>query len=517
MRYKLWQQLALAMLLATGVACLWGCLVGWGISIYQSKAMPYQTFESLRVNSLGEVYVRKQEYSRYHDTFSYQTLDGQQVEEFDGHNSWVSPASLSIPQLARSGEVSGDWSRRVDRVATTRSSSWFLVHNGEDEAGRAYLVGYDLLSKLPIGYFGRQGFQPELPTVDQWFAIDGRSTGYLRGAYAAGNGLHATMLALNGGIFTYQQTSSAKVAIVALATANGLVEIDLQNRSLKNKDDRGAYQSVANCRVPTRVISAELVPDGMDLNVIKHYGEDPEFDRYYKKVPLDTVVGRQRDRLVVFSPIKDEQYEFVIPPKLLSRNFSFYFLSPEQAVLDSPRSIMHGHTSDLFWISASGKIEKSAEVRLNAGRMVTDRAPFGFLCLLLPVPLAMVVMITGFVPFQHPYSTLTMQASTYLERLANVWSDAWLSVLLLVLVSALLAWWARRRHQKYSQPNRLAWGLFVFLLGLPAMAVYWILHRPPVREKCGECGEIVPRDRDSCAQCEKPFAEPALLGTEILA
>ena len=518
MRNKLWKKLALATLLAAGVACLWGALVGWGISIYESNMHAYQNYELLRVNPAGEVYIQERQYSAYHDTSTYRTLDGQPVKDFGEEESWASGASLWIPKQAPTGDISINWNLRVLPLARTYASDeWYLVHNGEDEAGRAYLVGYDRQTKLSVGYFGLRGFQRELPAVDQWFVIDGRAVAHGRGAYAVLNGSSTHRVHGNVPVFFKQSRSAEDPILVNLATAEGLIEVDLQNRLLKTKDDRADYHSVAECNVPSRVITAELVPDGVELDEFKHFGEDPEFDRYYKKVQLRSVAGRQKDRVAVFHPTYEERYEFAIPAELQGRNFSFYFLSPEQAVLDVPSSTMHRHVSELFWINGQGEVQKSVEVLLNAGREVSDRSGFAFICLLGPIPLVVVFMTMVFSPFLHPYSSFTMPGSTYGQRLAQACLDGWPAVLVLVLVSALLAWWVLKRHRKYLLRNSLAWSWFVLLLGLPALVAYWFQHPRLAQEECKECGQQAPRDRDACAHCEKPFPAPSQLGTEIFA
>jgi hypothetical protein len=61
------------------------------------------------------------------------------------------------------------------------------------------------------------------------------------------------------------------------------------------------------------------------------------------------------------------------------------------------------------------------------------------------------------------------------------------------------------------------WTTIVLLFGWPAFLAYWIEHCRPKMESCGQCGNVVPRDRDACAACKALFPAPATVGTEIYA
>jgi hypothetical protein len=83
--------------------------------------------------------------------------------------------------------------------------------------------------------------------------------------------------------------------------------------------------------------------------------------------------------------------------------------------------------------------------------------------------------------------------------------------------SAILAWVTLRWHRKFRRRAAGVWTGFVALLGVPGFLAYLLEHRRAKLETCAECGAIVPRDRDACADCGKTFAPPAPVGTEIFA
>ena len=89
--------------------------------------------------------------------------------------------------------------------------------------------------------------------------------------------------------------------------------------------------------------------------------------------------------------------------------------------------------------------------------------------------------------------------------------------MIVLVISAVLAWLTWLLQRKYRRPATALWTAFVFLLGAPGFVAYWLEHRRPKLERCPECGQIVPRDRDACSDCSTPFPAPTLVGTEIFA
>jgi len=85
-----------------------------------------------------------------------------------------------------------------------------------------------------------------------------------------------------------------------------------------------------------------------------------------------------------------------------------------------------------------------------------------------------------------------------------------------IVLSVVAAGLVYRLQKKYCRPDTRLWCLTTLAIGVPGLLAYWALHRCSPLELCAECGQPAPRDRDACAHCEKPFAAPAFLGTEIL-
>ena len=510
MHKKLWQQLAIVVLLATGVASLWSLLAGWGISAYESGSRVYHVSESIMVDTAGEAFVHTRDIPRYAVESSHRTLDGKPIEKPDTDRPfWIQAAYLPIPEQDRF-TTPAHWSNRVQQVAMTRGSEatlWYLVHNGEQQTGKAYLVGYDALSKTNFvrGYIGLQGFSKELPPVDQWFSFDGRIA------------------------FTQTPDSGAETPFrLQIAASEGLFEINLSNQSIITRDAQAAYCSVAGCRMPLRVLSQDLMPKevdpkNVDVDSLQGAGTNQQPDEYYEKLFIYSIAGRQEEKVLAFPTLEDSRFivpagpfEFTIPAKLRLKNMNVYFVSPEIAVLDVPRSLMPGHTSDLYWINPAGEMQRTETVQLNwkLGQDQNHTDAY-FPALAIPSPLAMGVLFLGIAPLQPNFQHVDWADVGYLKRVGILFAEAWPPMLVLLFVSAALTWLALRWHRQYARPHTGAWAALIFLLGVPGFIAYWAYHRRPALEPCPECNKKVPRNRDACAECQQPFAEPKLLGTEV--
>jgi hypothetical protein len=107
--------------------------------------------------------------------------------------------------------------------------------------------------------------------------------------------------------------------------------------------------------------------------------------------------------------------------------------------------------------------------------------------------------------------------ATYPDALARSFDIGWLGLPTAIVLSVVLTWWIYRLQRKYHRSGTGIWSTFVLLFGWPAFLAYWIEHRRPQMESCGQCGSVVPRDRESCANCNALFPTPPLVGTEIFA
>ena len=497
MHKKLWQQLALVTLLTGGVAVLWGFVAIWGISTYESRIRQGITYEDLQVDAQGDAWIQTHQYGDRvfrtdQEKLPYRTLEGEPIEVPE-HDFWLAGCSLISPASSVWGadELQGNWRRRVSKIADTGREHWYLVHNGANaEAGRAYLVGYDLRTKMPVGYCSRQGFRAELPAEDQWFRLNGRIVG--RG---------------HGNCAVISQKGHPRIS---LATLDGWFEFTVKQRLFRTLDDTRPYFSVGSCKVP----------DSIFFDARKNLSES-QIDAMKKQKANanrgwpDVFVARRQDRIVVQHPEQEEPFEFAISADYQERSITFYFVTKDHAVLNISKSIGIHRESLLLTTNAAGEIQKSQPIAWARRPQTSNSVEACFVSLAIPSPVVMGVMFLGFAPSQPDIQRVGWTEADYFERIGILLAEGWPAMLVLLIVSATLTWLALRWHRQYARPHTGAWAVLVFLLGVPGFIAYWAYHRRPALEACPECNQKVPRNRDACAGCQQPFAEPGLLGTEV--
>ncbi len=108
-------------------------------------------------------------------------------------------------------------------------------------------------------------------------------------------------------------------------------------------------------------------------------------------------------------------------------------------------------------------------------------------------------------------------AKSYPAALSATLSEYWPGLVITVVLTIIATWLVYRGQKKFFRTNTSLWCLTTLVIGVPGLLAYWALHRRPPMGLCPECSEQVPRNRDACAHCEKPFPAPALRGTEIIA
>ena len=87
------------------------------------------------------------------------------------------------------------------------------------------------------------------------------------------------------------------------------------------------------------------------------------------------------------------------------------------------------------------------------------------------------------------------------HKLGQMFVDSWLPFSVVCLLSAALALWCYRHHQRFSQRGAAAWAAFVFFMGVPGIIGYLLHRRWPIMEQCQHCRKESPRDRDACLHC----------------
>jgi hypothetical protein len=111
----------------------------------------------------------------------------------------------------------------------------------------------------------------------------------------------------------------------------------------------------------------------------------------------------------------------------------------------------------------------------------------------------------------------TGQADSYAAAFLPNLLRAWPALLGTLIIGAICAAAAYRRHRRYALPGAVGWAIFAFLLGLPGWIAYRFHRTWPVLEECPACDQPAPRDRHSCIECGAAFPPPELKGVEVFA
>ena len=157
----------------------------------------------------------------YQNFVSYRELDGTEVT--DAKKNMIDKRGSLTGQFSQCRERAFLFHFRAlpasGRYSDDTLTFWYFIHDGARD-GRGYFVGYDIQSKLCVGFIGRDGFRPDLPPVEQWFPVDG-----VRMAY---NTAFLQPFA-NSGEFDGKGSEPWKLFMIS---GTELLEIDLRTRSV---------------------------------------------------------------------------------------------------------------------------------------------------------------------------------------------------------------------------------------------------------------------------------------------
>src|SRR5262249_47554824 len=115
------------------------------------------------INRDGEVVI--EQFHSSAEYTSHRTVDGQTLTDRKKTRSG-SASGLPLPHPEHHFPQPLPWSQRIKSISDSQSppTQWYLITNGMPD-GRAYLMGYDQLSKQVVGYLGTAGFSSEPPTA----------------------------------------------------------------------------------------------------------------------------------------------------------------------------------------------------------------------------------------------------------------------------------------------------------------------------------------------------------------
>jgi hypothetical protein len=529
-RNGIWRAVVAATVIAVGLAVVWALVGGWVVSTVASNS-------SARTRDREEIYVAANgtpvvsvDSSALMTgvTLSRRTLEGAPFPV--DYETWLMGAGLA-PQSPAPGfirmPIRWNYGERLGGGTDGRRppTAWYVVRDAEP-VGHCYFVGYDAFSKQLVGYIGRNGFSAAPPEREGQFALPATND---RLASAIASTQHFNFW---GMVYFHSLSEKQKPApwLVFVVESDKLWKVDLRERSaqvalevpnvlsvgvgmvlaetLKSLPPEG--QADMRRRSPVRLTAAQLLPTGATATfriAQPAGGKEPE--------TASVIALRTNDKVLMYDADTGRKKEFVIPVEVRDRRLMVYWIAPEKLLLQIDLDYWSGgQISKLVWTDASGKVERSVEVKLAGWVPDSPRDSMWMFCAMAPILIAWLAALLIFGPLGL---VQTHKAADYSTGLTQTFEDLWPGLVIVLVVSLALAWATWRLQRKYRRSATGLWTAFVFLLGLPGFLAYWLGQHRPKMEACAECGTVVPRDRDACAACKAPFRPPAPVGTEIFA
>jgi hypothetical protein len=530
-----WWKLLAVVVVATGIAVVWGMAAMWVATLAEATLRGAQISEGIQIAADGTPVISTQaRKSGNYAELSRRTLDGKLWPS--DYENWIYPAWLDPPPRSPGlFYLPIYWSPNSNRIVGVTDykhppTDWYAVHDGQPE-GHMYFAGYDTYSQMPVGFIGTQGFQDSLPDISRQFSLR-FNPGRPIIAYFAGNGMteENRIITYHGGYSSearlapwlkfvvdhsklWQIDLRARTAEVVLAVDGtlGLNDMStLESIALGNSAEQ-ANRNTSTTPVQSDLATAESPASSQGPSTLSSEGSSSA--ERPKRATILTILTD--DRIVLFDPPTRKQWEFKLSPEAARTRVQVYWIHPDELLLTIYDGYWaQGPVMKLLWVKADGTIARRERLELHGWTTPSPEAIARRVAAAVPVP---VVWFTGMLAGGPAELIQENMAPDYVSALRQTWGIAWLPFVVVLVVSLPAVWIVRRWQRQYRRPNTAAWSILVFLLGPLGLAAYRIEHRRAKLERCGECGHVVPRDRETCAACHSPFPAPPLVGTEIFA
>jgi len=483
-RTHFWPRLALFLLVGVGAAIVWGCVATFivggmsGQNLYDGRVA-----ESVAVLSDGEPLITSSAYRLTGvEGLPDQTLDRRPVERGDRATVPVVRFNriwLDLDQVETTHgyvvRVLGVGDNRVEPTADPGTARWYAVRDGSKE-GRGYLIGYDVLSKLPLGYIGRNGFSPSRPeTADQFVFGD----------------LHrrAVTIAIS------PHEDSPPVALAYLLDGDRLVAVDTLERTVRDVAE---------------------APDALIMDVgIRTWMADGNQDngRFESEGSERMLVVWQGDKVSTVDPKSGDVRPYRLPDEVRdAESFGIHLVGPDSVVVELYPKKFSYNTARLLWTTADGAVTREETVTLSGYQRPSERTEAIQATAIVPVPL----LLGSIVALGAPQSPAN-QGKSLGEAVADTVAATWPPFVALLVVCAALAWRVWTVHRRDRRPYAALWAAMVFLLGPAAWFAYVAERKRSAAANCPACGARSPRNRVDCAACGEDAFRPQMLGTEVFA
>jgi hypothetical protein len=483
LRTSILAPLVLALFVMAGLQGVWAVVLAVG---YKTVSRALEVYPGqLRVDPQGQLVIETQRPGQ----IPYRTTDGRPVDVPE-NPYWLTMSSLAAPLSENYRDRRLTWNERLTSPAapTQSNTRWYLVHSATSD-GTGYFVGYDDLSKMPVGYISRAGFRTVEPPADQWFALAGPASRH--SAWYP-----ATAQRASGD--TASQEELGRQGLVYLVADGRVWKIDLTSRTAETLSDLRNAASVAKSPIIAE-LPADRIPDGWPGGPYYALSSTGLLVRTPTEIIAIDLNGRRRT-------------SWPIPQKLREADLMWYELADGGALAGELHMVEDVYWVQFQWIDLAGNVTREEELYYTPRPPASQ--PYWMYAALTPQVLLASLIDLVALPNQAVEHRLQPDFHT---ALAKALADGWAALSAVYSLSVVLAALAYRRQTRYALPGAGTWAVFVFLFGAPGWLAYrWHRHWP-VLEACSECHRPAPRDRESCAACGRVFAPPPLAGTEVFA
>jgi hypothetical protein len=483
--------LILSTVLGVGFAAVWGVVGLWALEVVThvvAEATPDSIVMVPRAMLIflpdGTPVVAHQGGRRR----QLRDLQGNPVEEPDNEHPFLRPVQLSATSTTGGTDEETSWDQRIKSFADGHvpTGYWYFVSNGRRD-GTGSFVGYDSETRVCLGCLGTAGLREAPLPAEELIPYSGAAAGPNARVLSTQRGQSPTEHPRSRGHGRAPHGSVSSWDVYILGRDGKLYHADLQKRTIQIAFDRSPVLSAA---------LASGQPDAV-------HG-----------TPSRPAV-RTEDAVLILDERGEVLKRYPLPDSLRGLDISFGETSTGGAVMywNSPQDILAPEVQyRICRMDADGGCQEWATTLpfVGTGRLI----PLAGLVIPSPVGLTGTVMAWR--------SSMLLDeglAASYPEALTRALVEFWPALAIAQLAALSLAVFGYRRQVRFGagRRERIAWTLFVLLLGLPGWIGYRFGRRWPVLEKCEECGGVVPRDRMACARCETTFSRPALKGVEVFA
>ena len=503
-----------AIIVAIGVAVVWGAVVGIGSQFLAGWFGSGQTVrESLHITEDGSVLIVSVDYNGYVEGRRvYRTLEGEEVEVSDQHGT-LGAARLPLSERgARIMHFPVDWAHRIGATQDygNPATYWFLICDPQYN-GKAYYLVFDSVTRRRIGYADRAGFHQTPPEAEDLFDTRGHAISYAPSFYA-GTGYMEPASPYPNFRYIYANVDvNPKQWIGFLLDRDRIWRIDMREREIITFHETSEAYSI---NLATEIVVPAAGPEDGNSESSDTTSDAIET----RRKTLRRLAVRYLDRIELWNTETGEKKTFALPSRFANmNNVSVLSLGEGRLLLEAlpmKDERERGQLHEIAWIDENEGEVRAEQLRLAGYRPPSPRAALWMAMITIPVLVAWGFMILVIAPVGMIDS---QQAATYPDALALAWSEAWPPLVVLILISVLLAALVARRHRSLFGEHERQWAALVLVLGIPGLIAWRLMNAPPPAATCQSCGGSVQRDRALCSHCAEPFPAPELRGTEVFA